>query len=73
MNTAHSGWMIPYATDLDSLDRHECLHLLDGWRVGRIIYTADALPAIDVVPYRLHDDTIMISATATTLRPTISR
>lgn len=39
----------------DSLDTQQCLRLLAGMAVGRIIYTRDAMPA--VLPVRFRIDT----------------
>lgn len=54
------------ATDPDRvvvpLDDVECrTRLLDG-RSGRLAHTRDALPAIQPVPYRLHDGEVVIPA-----------
>ena len=48
-------------TDPLSLDRAESLALLRRSPVGRIIYTANALPAVQPVNYTLDGDTITIT------------
>ncbi len=53
----------PVTTDpsrLDLLDRAECMRLLRRAPVGRIIYTANALPAVQPVNYVLDGETIVI-------------
>jgi uncharacterized protein len=45
---------------LDLLDREECLRLLRCAPVGRIVYTANALPAVQPVNYVLDGETIVI-------------
>lgn len=42
------------------LDKTECLELLGGARVGRIVYTERALPAIRPVYFALHDNHVVI-------------
>lgn len=45
---------------LQILDRRECLALLAGTYVGRIVFTLDALPAVQPVNYVLDGDAIVI-------------
>lgn len=42
------------------LDREECLRLLAGTSVGRLVFTEHALPAITPVNFVIHDDAILI-------------
>jgi nitroimidazol reductase NimA-like FMN-containing flavoprotein (pyridoxamine 5'-phosphate oxidase superfamily) len=44
------------------LDRQTCLKLLGGVNLGRIVYTERAMPAIQPVPFVLHDETIILRA-----------
>lgn len=44
------------------LERAECLRLLAGTSVGRLVFTEHALPAITPVNFVLHDDAIVIPA-----------
>jgi hypothetical protein len=44
------------------LDRQACLKLLSGVGVGRIVYTERAMPAIQPVPFVLHEETIVLRA-----------
>jgi hypothetical protein len=44
------------------LDRQACLKLLGGASLGRIVYTERAMPAIQPVPFVLHDETIILRA-----------
>ena len=45
---------------LEVLDHDECLELLGGVRVGRLVFTEDALPAVHPVNFRLHDGDVAI-------------
>lgn len=46
--------------ELETLNRRQCLDLLQGVRVGRLVFTEDALPAVQPVNFRLwHDDVII--------------
>jgi nitroimidazol reductase NimA-like FMN-containing flavoprotein (pyridoxamine 5'-phosphate oxidase superfamily) len=42
------------------LDRHACLTLLGAARLGRIVYTERAMPAIQPVPFVLRGETIIL-------------
>ncbi|TWP53487.1 pyridoxamine 5'-phosphate oxidase family protein [Lentzea tibetensis] len=42
------------------LTREECLGLLRSVRVGRIIFTQHALPAVRPVPYRVDDGALIV-------------
>jgi nitroimidazol reductase NimA-like FMN-containing flavoprotein (pyridoxamine 5'-phosphate oxidase superfamily) len=39
--------------ELEVLNRRQCLDLLQGVRVGRLVFTEDALPAVQPVNFRL--------------------
>lgn len=45
---------------LRALRRHECVELLRGAAIGRIVYTDSAMPAIQPVHFIVHRDVIMI-------------
>ena len=45
---------------LDVLNRRQCLDLLQGVRVGRLVFTEDALPAVQPVNFRLWRDDIVV-------------
>ncbi|KUI40755.1 pyridoxamine 5'-phosphate oxidase [Mycobacterium sp. IS-1590] len=46
--------------ELEELNRRQCLDLLQGVRVGRLVFTEDALPAVQPVNFRLwHDDVVI--------------
>ena len=45
---------------LEQLSRDECLRLMSSVGVGRIVYTRQALPAVDLVNYVLVDGDIVI-------------
>jgi hypothetical protein len=45
---------------LKQLTRYECLHLMTSVPVGRIIYTRQALPAVELVNFALDDGDIVI-------------
>lgn len=42
------------------LDRQECLELLETVRVGRLVFTEGALPAVQPVNFRLFRDDVVI-------------
>jgi nitroimidazol reductase NimA-like FMN-containing flavoprotein (pyridoxamine 5'-phosphate oxidase superfamily) len=46
--------------ELDVLNRRQCLDLLEGVRVGRLVFTEDALPAVQPVNCRLWRDDVVI-------------
>jgi hypothetical protein len=52
--------MNPNARELGELDRAQCLQLLASVPIGRIVYTEQALPAIQLVNFRLAKGTIVI-------------
>ncbi len=52
-------------SQLRSLDEDECLRLLGSATVGRIVYTANALPAIQPVHYVLDRGRIVIRSDGT--------
>ena len=45
---------------LKQLSRDECLHLMTSVPVGRIIYTRQALPAVELVNFAVDDGDIII-------------
>ena len=45
---------------LKQLTRDECLYLMTSALVGRIIYTRQALPAVELVNFVIHDGDIII-------------
>ena len=54
--------------ELDVLDRRQCLELLQSVRVGRLVFTEDALPAVQPVNFRLwHGDVVIRVAGGTKL------
>lgn len=57
--------------DREPLDEPQCLRLLAGMSVGRVVYTVGALPAVLPVRFRLDDDgSVLLRASA---RPELSR
>lgn len=50
--------------ELRRLSRQECLRLLGSVPVGRIIYTRQALPAVDLVNFVLHEGDIVFKTDA---------
>jgi nitroimidazol reductase NimA-like FMN-containing flavoprotein (pyridoxamine 5'-phosphate oxidase superfamily) len=46
--------------ELEVLDREQCLELLHTARVGRLVFTEDALPAVQPVNFRLCRDSVVI-------------
>jgi nitroimidazol reductase NimA-like FMN-containing flavoprotein (pyridoxamine 5'-phosphate oxidase superfamily) len=46
--------------ELEVLDREQCLELLQTVRVGRLVFTEDALPAVQPVNFRMHGDYVVI-------------
>ena len=46
--------------ELEILDRQQCLELLETVRVGRLVFTEDALPAVQPVNFRLWRDDVVI-------------
>ncbi|MCV7038868.1 pyridoxamine 5'-phosphate oxidase [Mycolicibacterium moriokaense] len=51
---------MPNTKELDVLNRRQCLDLLQQVRVGRLVFTEDALPAVQPVNFRLWHDDIVI-------------
>jgi uncharacterized protein len=47
-------------TRLDDLSRNECLRLVGQVPVGRIVYTRQAMPAVELVNFALDDGDIII-------------
>jgi len=46
--------------ELEVLDHDECLELLGSVRVGRLVFTENALPAVHPVNFRLHGGDVAI-------------
>ena len=51
---------MPKGKPLDELNRRQCLDLLQTARVGRLVFTEDALPAVHPVNCRLWRDDVVI-------------
>lgn len=51
---------MPKGQPLEELNRRQCLELLDTVRVGRLVFTEDALPAVQPVNFRLWRDDVVI-------------
>jgi nitroimidazol reductase NimA-like FMN-containing flavoprotein (pyridoxamine 5'-phosphate oxidase superfamily) len=51
---------MPYRAELETLDRPQCLGLLETVRVGRLVFTEGALPAVQPVNFRMHDGHVVI-------------
>lgn len=51
---------MPNTQELDVLNRRQCLDLLQGVRVGRLVFTEGALPAIQPVNFRMWRDDVVI-------------
>ena len=47
------------STDLVDLTRDDCLHLLGAGVLGRVVFTAAAMPAVKPVSYVLHGDEVV--------------
>jgi nitroimidazol reductase NimA-like FMN-containing flavoprotein (pyridoxamine 5'-phosphate oxidase superfamily) len=47
-------------SELEVLDRQQCLELLGSVRVGRLVFTEEALPAVQPVNFRLYQGQIVI-------------
>ena len=45
---------------MEELSRDECLRLIATTAVGRIIYTRQAMPAVELVNFAVHDGDIVI-------------
>ena len=46
--------------ELEVLDREQCLEVLQTVRVGRLVFTEDALPAVQPVNFRMWRDNVVI-------------
>jgi uncharacterized protein len=58
-----AGILLVMASDdsvLEGLTRHECMRLMGSVPVGRIVYTRQALPAVELVNFALIDGDIVI-------------
>lgn len=51
---------MPNTHELDVLNRRQCLDRLQATRVGRLIFTEGALPAVQPVNFRLWRDDVVI-------------
>jgi nitroimidazol reductase NimA-like FMN-containing flavoprotein (pyridoxamine 5'-phosphate oxidase superfamily) len=51
---------MPKGQELDVLNRRQCLDLLQGVRVGRLVWTENGLPAVQPVNFRLWRDDVVI-------------
>ena len=51
---------MPKGQELEVLNRRQCLDLLQTVRVGRLVFTEDALPAVQPVNFRLWRDDVLI-------------
>ena len=51
---------MPKGQQLDVLNRRQCLDLLQGVRVGRLVLTEDEVPAVQPVNFRLWRDDVVI-------------
>ncbi|MGH3584265.1 MAG: pyridoxamine 5'-phosphate oxidase family protein, partial [Mycobacterium sp.] len=51
---------MPNTHELDVLNRRQCLDRLQTTRVGRLIFTEGALPAVQPVNFRLWRDDVVI-------------
>jgi len=49
---------------LEILDRDECLKLIAGAALGRVIYTENALPAVQPVTFAFHNGGVVIRTAA---------
>ena len=47
------------STELVDLSRDDCLHLLGAGVLGRVVFTAAAMPAVEPVSYVLHGDEVV--------------
>jgi nitroimidazol reductase NimA-like FMN-containing flavoprotein (pyridoxamine 5'-phosphate oxidase superfamily) len=56
--------MDPYSPTLEQLSRDECMRLMSSVPVGRIVYTRQALPAVELVNFALIDGDIVIRTSA---------
>lgn len=45
---------------LEVLDRERCLGLLETVRVGRLVFTEDALSAVQPVNFRMHQERVVV-------------
>jgi nitroimidazol reductase NimA-like FMN-containing flavoprotein (pyridoxamine 5'-phosphate oxidase superfamily) len=51
---------MPYRAELEVLNRPQCLGLLETVRVGRLVFTEGALPAVQPVNFRMHRGDVVI-------------
>ena len=56
----HALPMYSDGTFVDHLSRHECLRRLESVPVGRIVYTRQALPAVELVNFAIDGGDIVI-------------
>jgi uncharacterized protein len=50
--------------ELEQLSRYECMRLMGSVPIGRIVYTRQALPAVELVNFTLDDSEIVIRTDA---------
>jgi uncharacterized protein len=51
---------------LTALSRRECVGLLAGQQIGRVVFTERALPAVVPVTFAVHDDAVVMCTAADT-------
>lgn len=51
---------------LELLSHHECVQLLTGAQVGRVVFTMAALPAVVPVTFAVHEDAVVMCTAAET-------
>ena len=56
----HDRWGTPVQGVLEDLSRQECLDLLAALPIGRLVYTRQALPAVEPVNFAVSNDEIVI-------------
>jgi uncharacterized protein len=56
--------MNAYGSVLQQLSRDECIHLMGSVPVGRIVYTRQALPAVELVNFALDGGDVIIRTDA---------
>jgi uncharacterized protein len=66
--------MIRTERSLMALSRRECVALLAGKQVGRVVFTERAMPAVVPITFAVHDDAVvMCTASGTRLASAASR
>jgi hypothetical protein len=64
---------VTLCTGPDSLTRADCLHLLGAGALGRVVFTASAMPAVQPVRYVLDGDDVVFHITDGGLLSTVTR